>query len=140
MRAIELGNEKAASSTSAIPQSIINNIDNDKIKHNNPHNINNINNNQTKHNNLYSTMQASEYYYLRKKSSTSSSKGPISRYSNQPEVKDHALSAHQSSGSDNHTNEPNFGLFDQDGVVMMMGRVLIVVGECYPIDSGDLGD
>ncbi|KAI8457494.1 secreted protein [Phakopsora pachyrhizi] len=25
---------------------------------------------------------------------------------NQPEVKDHALSAHQSSGSDNHTNEP----------------------------------
>ncbi|CAH7688070.1 hypothetical protein PPACK8108_LOCUS22972 [Phakopsora pachyrhizi] len=51
-------------------------------------------------------MQASEYYYLRKKSSTSSSKGPISRYSNQPEVKDHALSAHQSSGSDNHINEP----------------------------------
>ncbi|KAI8449534.1 hypothetical protein BY996DRAFT_8397035 [Phakopsora pachyrhizi] len=108
MRAIELGNEKAASSTSAIAQSI--------------------------------EIQASEYYYLRKKSSTSSSKGPISRYSNQPEVKDHALSAHQSSGSDNHTNEPNFGLFDQDGVVMMMGRVLIVVGECYPIDSGDLGD
>ncbi|KAI8453992.1 hypothetical protein BY996DRAFT_8394494 [Phakopsora pachyrhizi] len=28
-----------------------------------------------------SEMQASEYYYLRKKSSTSSSKGPISRYS-----------------------------------------------------------
>ncbi|KAI8445161.1 hypothetical protein BY996DRAFT_8693928 [Phakopsora pachyrhizi] len=49
MRAIELGNEKAASSTLAIAQSI--------------------------------EMQASEYYYLRKKSSTSSSKGPISRYS-----------------------------------------------------------
>ncbi|CAH7677462.1 hypothetical protein PPACK8108_LOCUS12616 [Phakopsora pachyrhizi] len=100
MRAIERGNEKAASSTSAIAQSIINNIDDDKIKHNNPHSINNINNNETKHNtsiqqfNMFpkqkglagvwlwnSEMQASEYYYLRKKSSTSSSKGPISRYS-----------------------------------------------------------
>ncbi|KAI8444826.1 hypothetical protein BY996DRAFT_8694386 [Phakopsora pachyrhizi] len=60
MRAIELGNEKAASSTLAIAQSM-KSLAGVWLWN--------------------SEMQASEYYYLRKKSSTSSSKGPISRYS-----------------------------------------------------------
>ncbi|KAI8444759.1 hypothetical protein BY996DRAFT_8401223 [Phakopsora pachyrhizi] len=61
----------------------IKNIDNDKINHNNPH----IQSDRLIRKGLAevwlwnSEMKVGEYYYLRKKSSTSSSKGLISRYS-----------------------------------------------------------